>query len=66
MMGSASIKGLMRRYVHLEHGYPELFLKLPSKWCILKGALTYSLLYRGGKQMPNYKVVAFKHVYCKK
>ena len=25
------------------HGHPELLLKIPPKWCILKDVLTYSL-----------------------
>ena len=28
------------------HGYVDQFLKLPSKWCILNGVLTYSLKNR--------------------
>ena len=34
---------MMQHYVDLGHGHLELLLKLPSKWCILKGVLTYSL-----------------------
>ena len=29
--------------VGLGHGHLELLFKLPSKWCILNGILTYSL-----------------------
>ena len=32
------------------HGYVDQFLKLPSKWCILKDVLTYSL---GNREETN-------------
>ena len=37
------------------HGHPELFLKLPSMWCILKGVLPYSQvnIYRKQTQYVN-------------
>ena len=41
------------------HDQPELFLMLPSKWCILKGVLPR-------KQIHNFKLAACKHVYSKK
>ena len=41
---------------------PDSFLKLTSKWCILKYVLTYSY-YMKGNQIHNYKVAAGKRVY---
>ena len=65
-MGSMSTEGVMPECVDPGHGHSELFLKLPSKWCIQKGVLTYSLGNRERKQMDNYKLAAYKHGYSMK
>ena len=57
-------------YVDLGYGHfahQELILKLPWKWCILKGVLIYSLENREEtKQMNNYKAVTYSFFYIKK
>ena len=46
-MGSAGIRGVTRHYVDLGHEYPELFLKQPSKGCILKDVVVDFRISRG-------------------